>query len=355
VGGSEETGVVTAPVKDSVVPRSVMDDGLIAHVAVSKFVDHLPLYRLEKIFERQGVSLSRKTMCDTLLAAAGPLGRLAERIEAKVRSNGVVHHDDTPVDLLTEGMSHTAGIKEGRLWVATVPPRDGPWTCFRFSTGRQGSNIEDFFKDYEGVVMSDDFSGYDRLEATVIQLRCMVHARRKFFEAKDSSPLEASEMLEWISQLYKLERTVPPDSDHDPQRLAMRQEEAKPKLEAMKERLEAMALTALPKSPLGKAVSYALNNWNLLTRYVEDGRFPLDNNTAEQAIRPVALGRKNWLFMGSVRGGQAAAVYMTIMATCKRAGVNPYEYLRDVLGRLMSHPVTKLDDLLPKIKEPVSA
>lgn len=355
VAGAEETGVVTAPVVESVVPRSIMDDSLLAHVITSKFIDHLPLYRQEKIFGRFGAKLSRQTMCDTLIAAAEPLSRLADLIRAKVLANGVVHHDDTPVDMMTEGMKSGSGIKEGRLWIGTVPPRDGPWTSFTFSTSRQGKHIEDWFRDYHGYSMSDDYAPYEWLPEPIIQLRCWAHCRRKFFEAKDSSPLEAAEMLERIGQLYKLEASMPAGTEHDTQRLKMRQEQAKPQLEAIRARLDEFATRALPKSPLGKAVHYAISNWKYLIRYVEDPRLPIDNNAAEQAIRPVALGRRNWLFMGSERGGKAAAVYMTILGTCKRAGVNPSEYLEDVLGRIMSHSVQRLDELLPGNWKPIAA
>ena len=154
-------------------------------------------------------------------------------------------------------------------------------------------------------------------------------------------------MLERIRILYQLERSVDPGVEHDAQRLTMRQDMAAPQLATMETRLKTWALQVPPKSPLGKAISYALKNWSCLARYVEDPSYPLDNNMAEQMIRPLAVGRKNWLFMGSEKGGHAAAVYMTLMATCKRAKVNPWDYLKDVFGRIMSHPVSQLDDLLP--------
>ena len=355
VANAEETGVVTAPAVDSVVPKSLMDHGLLAQVVVSKFVDHLPLYRQENIFARQGVSLSRRTMSDTLVAAAEPLSRLSDLVGKKVLESGLVHHDDTPVDLLTEGTSHTRGIKEARLWVATVPVRDGPWTHFTFTTSRESRHIEEFFKGYRGSVMSDDFIGYGPLEgADIVRLLCWAHTRRKFFEAQNSNPAESAEMLERIGGLYRLERSVESGPEHDDTRLRMRREQALPQLEAILERLKAWSGPTPPKTPLGKAVSYAIDNWPFLIRYVEDPRRPLDNNPAEQTIRPVALGRKNWLFMGSERGGRAAAVYMTLVATCKRAQVNPFDYLRDVFARLMAHSTHKLDDLLPGNWKPLT-
>lgn len=356
VANAEEVGVVTAPAPETPVAKSIMDNGLLAHVIVSKFEDHLPLYRQEKIFGRQGVRMSRATMCDVLLAASEPLKLLADRVKANILAGGMVHHDDTPVDMLTEGMNHTSGIKEGRLWVATVPRREGHWVHYQFSTGREGRNIQDYFKDYRGTLMTDDYSPYAWLnEDDVFRLLCWTHTRRKFFESQSSNPVEAAEMLERIRLLYKLEGSVDPGPDHDEQRLKMRQELALPQLEAIRERLEEWGKATPPKSPLGKAVFYAHDNWPYLIRYVTDPRLPLDNNVAEQSIRPVALGRKNWLFMGSERGGHAAAVYMTLIATCKRAGINPWDYLRDIFGRIMSHPANKLDELLPGNWRPLTA
>lgn len=356
VANAEEVGVVTAPPPEGPVAKGLLDNGLLAHLVVSKFVDHLPLYRLEKIFERLGAALSRKTQCDSLLAASEPLEGLANLVKARVLASGIVHHDDTPVDLVTEGMQAGRYIREARLWVATVPRRDGPWTHFHFTASREGRHVEEFFAGYAGTVMSDDFAGYGRLDPDrVKRSACWTHARRKFFEAQDSNPLEAAEMLERIGVLYKLEGSVDPGVEHDAQRAQMRQELALPQLVAIRERLDLWAPKALPKSPLGKAIDYAVDNWPRLLRYTQDPRLPIDNNVAEQAIRPVALGRKNWLFLGSERGGHAAAIYMTLVATCRRAGVNPFDYLQDVFGRIMSHSSHRLEELLPGNWKPRSA
>jgi len=183
----------------------------------------------------------------------------------------------------------------------------------------------------------------------------MAHARRKFFEAKDVHPVECAEYLERVRALYQLEGSVDPGLEHDAERLTMRQEKAVPLLNSMKARLDEWAKTALPKSPLGKAVYYNLSNWSRLIRYTQDPRCPIDNNAAEQAIRPVAVGRRNWLFVGSERGGHAAAIYMTLTATCKRAGVNPFNYFRDLFGRILSHSTHRLDELLPGNWKPRSS
>ena len=352
VARAEEAGVVTAPPPEGPVPKGMLDNGLLAHLVVSKFADHLPLHRQEKIFERLGVDLSRRTMCDNLLAAAEPLERLAELVRERVLANGTVHHDDTPVDLVTEGLTSGRHIRETRLWVATVPRREGPWTHFEFTLSREGKHVEEFFRGYRGKVMSDDYIAYACL-AEDQRLTCWTHARRKFFEAQDVYPVEAAEMLERVRILYKLEGSIDPGLEHDEQRLRMRQEQAVPELVAIRERLDFWSGKIPPKDPLGKAVSYAMRNWPRLLRYTEDPRLPIDNNVAEQAVRPIALGRKNWLFLGSERGGKAAAIYMTLLATCKRAGVNPYDYFCDIFGRIMSHSTHKLDELLPGTWKPL--
>ena len=355
VKGAEEVGVATAPPPEGPIDKGKLDNGLLAYLAVGKFVDHLPLYRQEKIFARHGVSLSRQTICDNLLAAAEPLSGLAAAVARRVLSNGVVLHDDTPVDLVSEGIAPGRNVREARLWVAAVPARVGPWVHFNFTLTRQGHHITDFFGDYRGYVMSDNYIGYEGLDPGWVQrLICWAHARRKFFESDPAHCLEAAEMLVRIKELYRLESTVPMGTEHDPERARMRQEQARPVLAVIRERLDRWLPMTPPKTPLGKAIGYALSNWERLVRYTDAPHLPIDNNAAEQAIRPVAVGRRNWLFMGSERGGRAAAVYMTLCATCKRANINPFDYFRDIFARIQSHPANKLDDLLPGNWKPLA-
>ena len=216
MAGAEEVGVVTAPPANGPVAKGILDNGMLAHLAVSKFVDHLPLYRLENIFERSGVEVSRRTMSENLLEAAEPLSRLVECLKNKVLANGVVHHDDTPVDLLLEGPGSGRHVKQARLWALTVPPKEGPWTVFEFSVSREARHVEDIFKGYHGRIVCDAYAGYLRLESDEIQLcGCWAHARRYFFDALKSSPKETSEMLERIGKLYQIEKRVEPKSDQD--------------------------------------------------------------------------------------------------------------------------------------------
>ena len=269
--------------------------------------------------------------------------------------HSVVLHDDTPVDLVSEGIAPGRNVREARLWVATVPARAGPWVHFTFTLSRESRHVQDFFANYRGHLMSDDYIAYGSLDPGRVQrLACWAHTRRKFFEAKDAHPAEAAEMLERISQLYRLEASVGRAVEFDAERLRLRQEQALPALLTIRERLRAWGQTALPKSRLGKAVAYTVDNWPMLLRYAADPTLPIDNNAAEQAIRPVAVGRRNWLFMGSERGGAAAAIYMTLVATCRRAGVNPFDYFHDVFARIQSHSSHKLDELIPGTWKPLA-
>lgn len=357
VPGAEETGVMTAPAVASVVPRSLLDTGFIAQVIVSKFCDHLPLYRQEQQFKRLGYSISRKTLCDTLMATSVPLTMLTDCVEAHVLSSGTAHHDDTPLDVMLTGKEKGQNIKEARLWVATVPPRDGPWVHFTFAMNRKADTPRQFFETYEGNIVCDAYAGYDGLETPTRHLcGCWVHVRRKFFDAwKIGHHPEANSAMEIIRSLYAIEDQVPPEAVHDPQRLIMRQQQSAPLVERLGAQLQEWQPRVLPAGKLGNAIGYAMNNWTRLRRFLQDPALPLDNNAVEQMIRPVALGRNNWLFLGSEAGGRAAATYMTLIATCKRAGVNPYHYFKDILGRLMDHSSHRLDELLPGKWQPLKA
>ncbi len=364
--GSEEAGVVTAPAPDLLVPRCKADESLLAHLVVSKYVDHLPLYRIEQIFRRSDITLARTTMCDWLVETGLAVQPLVDRIRHRLFQIGLLHSDDTPVDLqdYKSGKPKGRQMLEARLWVASSSPRDGPWTVYDFTLGRGGKWPRLFFADYSGAIVCDAYSGYDGLEDETGRIHlygCWAHARRYFLKAHRSShPLEGAEYIALIRQLYQVEREIQDgsmDIPHDQINalcLALRTEKSAPILASIRERIDAQMASVQPGSALGKALSYTDNNWERLKAYAEDPRLPIDNNPAEQMIRPIAVGRKNWLFFGSERGGRAAANLMSLVATCKRAGVEPLGYLRDVFKRLPSTLTTHLDDLLPGNWKPTS-
>lgn len=357
--GSEEAGVVIAPLPDLLVPRCKADESLLAHLVVSKYIDHLPLYRIEQIFRRSDIIIARTTMCDWLVETGLAVQPLVDRIRHRLFEVGLLHSDDTPVDLqdYKSGKPKGQQMLEARLWVASCSPRDGPWTVYDFTLGRGGKWPQRFFVDYSGAIVCDAYSGYDGLEDETgrIQLYgCWAHARRYFLKAHRSShPVEGAEYIALIRQLYQVEREIQDGDDGltraqaDERRLALRTEKSVQILASIRERMDAQLASIQPGSALGKALSYTDNNWKRLKAYAEDPRLPIDNNPAEQMIRPIAVGRKNWLFFGSERGGRAAANLMSLVATCKRAGVEPLGYLHDVFRRLPSTLTTKLDDLLP--------
>lgn len=348
LAGAEEAGVVTAPAPQMLVAKGVLTNETLAQVVSDKFEYHLPLYRIEQQFAQLGARVPRSTLCENLLAGAEPLRLLCQEIHRRIIANGVVHHDDSPVDAMVADADGKRHVKEGRMWVATVPAVDGPWVEFKFATGRHAVNIEDYFNGYAGKVCCDALKGYDRIESELLVLcGCWAHTRRGFFEGRLVDTMECAEALDRIHEIYTLEASVAPGRENDAERLRVRRELILPILTTFEQRLLAWRTKALPKGPLGKATGYALNNWKRLNRFLDDPRVPLDNNAVEREIRRLAIGRNNWLFMGSEAGGHAAATYLTLIATAKRAGVNVKKYLGDVFNRILDQSTARLDELLP--------
>lgn len=336
---AEENGVLTAPLPPMLLPRCLADAGMLAHIAIAKFDDHVPLNRIEKIFLRQGVHVSRKTMCDWLANLATALRPLERQIKAKLLECGVVHHDDSPVRMLDPGAGKTC---QSRFWAA-VSGNGPPLVHFAFSINRKQTHPIAFFAGYEGTVMCDEYAGYANIDCDQLQ-SCWAHARRHVEQAKTSEPAFATEVLLEIAKLYKVEKEAKEQSDAA--RQALRQQTAAPQLKKIFELLESR--TFRPASPMTKAKNYILNKREELSVYVTDGRLPIDNNAAERAIRRVAVGRKNWLYIGSETGGGTAAVLMTLLGSCWANRVNPHAYLAAIIRELPSRkPDACLDDLLP--------
>jgi transposase len=323
------------------IEKGLPGPGLIAHVITSKYCDHVPLHRQERIFTRHGVDLSRKTLCDWALQSAWLLEPIVNLMKNEVLGSFAIHTDDTPVPVQSKGRTHRA-----YLWVY-VGDSEHPFTIYDFTWTRSREGPEQILKEYHGYLQADAYSGYDQLYAdgNIVEVACWAHARRKFFEAKTSAPVAAHQALLAIKQLYAVEREAK-DLDAEA-RLALRREKSQPRLEAFAVWLRQLQPEVLPKSPLGQAAAYALGNWEALTRYLEDGRLAIDNNTAERALRGVVLGRKNYLFTGSERGGRAAAVHYSLIQSAKQNGLDPFVYLRDLLARIPTHPYSQIRQLLP--------
>jgi transposase len=341
--------VIAAPKPAMPIAKGLPGPGLLAHLIVSKYTDHMPLHRLERAYERQGLFLHRSTLCDWLGACADLLRPLYDRMVSAVLQSRALHTDDTTVKM-QELVSHL--LRTARLWVY-LGDAIHPYNVFDFTLNHKRDGPERFLANYRGYLHADAFSGYDRLylpdrhtaAAGIIEVACNAHARRKFYEARGSDALRAHQALAYYRQLYELERAAKDFSDA--QRLQMRQDLAVPILGQFRTWLQAQRPEVLPKSPMGEAISYALNNWEALRRYTEAGFLAIDNNAAEREMKRVAIGRKNWLTVGSPRGGQTAAVLFSFTSTCQRLGVEPWAYLRDVLTCLPSQPPGQLDGLLP--------
>ncbi|MCP4571750.1 MAG: IS66 family transposase [bacterium] len=348
------------------IEKGLATPGLLAHVIVSKYADHLPLHRLERILGRHDITLARSTLCDWMRQSAEALRPLYDLMTRDVLASKVIHTDDTPVKVQDKVRGKT---KTGRFWVYLGDP-ERPQIVFDYTPTRKRDGpmafLADWGKDEKRFLQADAFGGYDGIYAgqaggQVVEVACWAHARRKFYEARTSDPGHSARALAYIRLLYDVETRAKKQFGAQPRdgarcslaaiRLSLRQEHAVPQLDQIKSWLDGLRVEAggsvLPKSPMGQAITYALNQWAALTVYATDGDLHIDNNPAERALRRIAIGRKNWLFAGSDRGGRTAATLFSLIATCQRHGVEPFAYLRDVLTRISAHSHNRLADLLP--------
>lgn len=344
-------GVKTADKPAQPIEKGLAGASLLAQVAVSKYADHCPLHRQEVIFQRQGVNISRKTMGGWMRQTAELLEPLYERMKALALGSKVVQTDDTPVPVQDPELPKT---RTGRIWTY-VGDKDHPAIVYDYTATRKRDGPDEFLGSYRGYLQADAYTGYDAIytepERGVVELACMAHTRRKWYEARSSDEARSMTALAYIGLLYKVERRA--RGLRGEERKALRQRYAVPVLEEFHAWLERERASVLPKSPEGAAQHYTLANWAALHRYTEDGDLEIDNNGAERSLRGIAVGRRNWTFFGSDAGGQTAAVLTSFMATCQRVKVDPFRYLRDVLGRIAGHPVQQLDELLPGNWKPV--
>jgi hypothetical protein len=339
--------VIVAPKPSPPIPGGMAGPGLLAQVIVGKYADHLPLHRLERIFARQGAHFTRQTMCDWCAGCAELLWPLCELIRDQVLASFVIHTGDTPVDVRD---AHAKRQFQARFW-SYLGDESHPLTWFAFTTTRQRAGPDKVLGAYRGYLRADGYGGYDDYEGVaigenspILKVACWAHARRKFHDALRTDSTRAQIALAWIGQLYALEKSLRQRVQGEWRELlletragliaAERQACAKPILEKFRSWLDRQAADALPKSPIAVATRYALNQWDALSRYVEDGRLQIDNNAAERALRGIAIGRKNWLFRGSEEGGRTAAVMFTLISSAVRNQLDPWAYLRDVLMRL---------------------
>ena len=339
--------VVTAQKPMAPIEKGLPGPGLLAHVAVSKYGDHLPLHRQEAIFQRQGVDVSRQTMADWMRACADLADPLYELMKQGVLDSKAVQTDDTPVPVLDPDLPHT---RTGRIWTY-VGDGEHPYTVYDYTPNRSRDGPEEFLKAFRGYLQADAYSGYDHFYEEpgrgIEEVACMAHVRRKHWEAQSSDLMRSTVMLAYIRLLYDVEREARDQKLGSDARRALRQAKSKPILEDIHAYLEREQPQVLPKSPEGQAIAYTLSNWKALTRYCEDGDLEIDNNGAERSRRGIAVGRRNWTFLGSDNGGRTAAILSSLIATCKRLAIDPFAYLRDIFARLGAHPQSRLAELLP--------
>jgi transposase len=325
-------GVATPAGPPRAVSGCIAGAGLLAQVVVSKFADHLPLYRFEDISARYGLHLPRSTLCDWVRSVAELLKPLYQLPKELVQTAPVIWTDDTTVKVLG---GDEPGSRKGQFWVY-IGPATLPYDVYDFTEDRTRHGPARFLANFRGYLQADAFSGYNGIywksDGQVLEVACWAHARRKFYEARSTSPAEASLIIQIILRLYQVEDRARPLDDEA--RRVLRQTESVPILSRLREELDRLSVKLLPKSALAQAVTYALNQWQALCRYTEDGRLTIDNNVSERRVRDQAIGRKNWMFLGSAEAGPRAAVLCTVIAGAKRHRLEPWAYFQDVILQL---------------------
>ena len=348
-----------------IIDKSVATPALLAHILISKYADHLPLYRQSLIYQRSGVYLSDSTLADWVGRCGVQLGFLANRLRQLILTQPILHADETPVKVLNGyGVKDVKGkLKQGYVW-AYVTPKHSPIKAvvYDFAQGRGSEYPNAFLKGFKGKLICDGYNGYKPLFGRgVIEVGCMAHARRKFHELHvTGQSLISIEALELFQSLYTIEREIDEQFEKNPTPMPrdaqivrqIRQQKAKPVADRLYAWLQQKRLGTTKNASITKAIEYCLKRWQALTRYLDDGNLPIDNNWVENQMRPWALGRKNWLFAGSLESGQRAANVMSIIQSARLNGLDPYAYLADVLRRLPTHPDSQIDELLPHVWQP---
>ena len=350
--------LVQAPVPAHVIDKGLPTTGLLAQVLVAKYADHLPLYRQETIFERAGLALPRSTLAQWVGACGVALQPLVDALKDTLLTRDVLHADETPVAMLKPGHGKTHRAYLWSYGSTVFDPLKA--VVFDFADSRAGRHVQAFLGadqtdgGWRGTLVCDDYAGYKALFGTnIAEAGCLAHARRKFFDLwVNHQSTVAERALAFFADLYKVEREVQ-DLDVDERRW-IRQLKAKPVADALQAWLVAQRQKVPEGSATAKAIDYSLHRWAALTRYLGDGALPVDNNWIENRIRPIALGRTNWLFAGSLRAGQRAATIMSLIGSAKMNGLDPYAYLKDVLERLPTHPASRIEELLPHRWRPAS-
>jgi transposase len=347
-----QPGVVIGALPARLIDKGIAGPGLLAQIIMDKYVDHLPLFRQIERFKRAGITFPISTLTDWVSRTGKELAVLYEAHRKLVLGSGYLEGDETTIKVLDKekrGKTHL-----GFYWVYRAPLENLVLFDYRESRGRAGP--KELLTDFKGYLQTDGYEVYEYFGkvAGITLVGCMAHARRKFKEALDNDRSRAEHVLTLMQKLYELERKAKETGLSYQQRYALRQEEAVPILKELENWMKENYPAVLPNSPIGKAIAYSLPRWEKLCLYTTDGRLQIDNNLVENAIRPVALGRKNYLFAGSHNAARRAAMIYSLLGTCKINNINPFEWLRDVFERIPTHPINKIQELLPHQWQPTS-
>jgi transposase len=349
---TENKSIIIAPMMERPLPKAIVGPGLLAQIIIDKYVDHLPLYRQMERFKREGINIPYSTIGDWIKNGCSLIDPLYESLKKLIVQSNYLHADESPIKVLDKdkkGQTH-----RGYYWVYHNSIDGLVWFNYQEGRGREGPVA--VLKDFKGYLQTDGYAVYDffKEEKDITVLHCMAHARRMFFEAKENDKPIAEYALEQIGLLYTIERKAKEQQLDQEQILQLRQTEAVPVLESLGRWMKETYVKVLPKSAIGKALGYSISRWPELMMYATDGKLNIDNNPVENSIRPVAIGRKNYLFAGSHEAAKRSAILYSLMGTCKLHGINPFIWLRDVLQRIATHPINKIEELLPHNWKPIT-
>jgi len=343
-------GIIIAPMPDRPLPKAIAGPGLLAQIIIDKYADHLPLYRQMERFKREGVNIAYSTLTDWVSSTVSLITPLYEALKNKVLSLDYLHADETPIKVLDKDKKGTSAgsIHRGYFWVYHSSVEKLVFFDYQLGRGREGP--QQMLQHFKGFLQTDGYSVYDffKEKEDITVLHCMAHARRMFFEAQTNDVVLATYALKQFAALYTIERNIKEQQLLHEQALQLREQQAVPILQSFGKWMKEQYVKVLPKSTVGKALGYSIERWDELSIYTTNGKLNIDNNPVENSIRPVAIGRKNYLFAGSHEAAQRSAMLYSVLGTCKLNGINPFVWLRETLRRIAAHPINKIEELLPQ-------
>ena len=353
---ANNAGIIIAPMIERPLPKAIAGPGLLAQIIIDKYVDHLPLYRQMQRFKREGIHIPYSTIGDWIKNGCTLIDPLYEALKKLILQSNYLHADESPIKVLDKDKKGTSAgsVHRGYYWVYHNSIEG--LVLFDYQEGRGREGPVKVLEKFTGYLQTDGYTVYDYFKDKdgIAVLHCMAHARRMFYEAKNNDPSIAGYALEQIGLLYNIERKAKQQQLEPQQILVLRQRESVPVLESLGAWMKEAYLKALPKSTIGKALGYSIERWPELMLYTTDGKLNIDNNPVENSIRPVAIGRKNYLFAGSHDAAKRSAMLYSLMGTCKLHDINPFIWLRDVLQRIATHPINKIQELLPQNWKPIT-